>query len=37
LWAADITHIPMRRGFFYLFAVIDWYARRMRAWRLSTP
>ena len=34
-WAADITYIPMRRGFLYLFAVIDWYSRRVLAWRLS--
>ena len=35
VWAADITYIPMRRGFLYLFAVIDWYSRRVLAWRLS--
>jgi transposase InsO family protein len=34
-WAADITYIPMRRGFLYLFAVIDWFSRRVLAWRLS--
>jgi len=34
-WAADITYIPMARGFMYLFAVIDWYSRRVLAWRLS--
>ncbi len=34
-WAADITYLPMRRGFLYLFAVIDWYSRRVLAWRLS--
>ena len=31
----DSTYIPMRRGFLYLFAVIDWYSRRVLAWRLS--
>jgi putative transposase len=35
-WAADITYIPMRRGFVYLFAVLDWASRRVLAWRLST-
>jgi len=34
-WAADITYIPMEHGFMYLFAVIDWYSRRVLAWRLS--
>jgi putative transposase len=34
-WAADITYIPMAHGFMYLFAVIDWYSRRVLAWRLS--
>ena len=35
VYAADITYIPMRRGFVYLFAVMDWYSRRVLAWRLS--
>jgi putative transposase len=35
VWAADITYIPMRRGFVYLFAVLDWATRRVLAWRLS--
>jgi putative transposase len=35
VWATDITYIPMRRGFVYLCAVIDWYSRRVLAWRLS--
>ena len=35
VWAADITYIPMARGFVYLVAVIDWYSRRVLAWRLS--
>ena len=34
-WAADITYIPMRRGFVYLMAVLDWYSRRVLSWRLS--
>jgi putative transposase len=35
VWAADITYIPTRRGFLYLFAVMDWSARRILTWRLS--
>ena len=35
VWAADITYIPMRRGFVYLFAVMDWASRRVLSWRLS--
>ena len=34
-WAADITYIPMACGFAYLMAIIDWYSRRVLAWRLS--
>lgn len=35
VWAADITYIPMRRGFVYLFAVLDWHSRKVLSWRLS--
>ena len=35
VWAADITYIPMARGFAYLVAIIDWYSRRVLSWRLS--
>ena len=35
VWCADITFIPMRRGFMYLFAIMDWYSRRIIAWELS--
>ena len=35
VWAIDITYIPMARGFVYLAAVMDWFARRILAWRLS--
>jgi len=35
VWAADITYIPMPRGFVYLCAVMDWASRRVLAWRLS--
>lgn len=35
VWAADITYIPMARGFAYLVSIIDWYSRRVLSWRLS--
>ena len=35
VWAADITYIPMARGFLYLVAIMDWYSRHVMAWRLS--
>jgi len=35
VWATDITYIPMRRGFVYLSAVLDWATRRVLSWRLS--
>ena len=35
VWCADITYIPMRRGFLYLVAIMDWYSRKILAWRLS--
>ena len=35
VWATDITYIPMRQGFVYLVAIVDWYSRRVLAWRLS--
>ena len=34
-WAADITYIPMARGFLYMMAIIDWASRAVLAWRLS--
>ncbi|QYO71453.1 IS3 family transposase [Vibrio cholerae] len=34
-WAIDITYIPMAKGFLYLVAIIDWYSRKVLAWRLS--
>ena len=38
VWAADITYLPMARGFLYLVAVMDWHSRYVLAWRLSnTP
>jgi putative transposase len=35
VWCADITYIPMRRGFLYLVAVMDWASRKVLSWRLS--
>jgi len=35
VWAADITYIPMHRGFLYLVAIMDWSTRRVLSWRLS--
>ena len=35
VWAMDITYIPMARGFVYLAAVVDWFSRRVLAWKLS--
>ena len=35
VWATDITYIPMKTGFVYLVAIMDWYSRRVLSWRLS--
>ncbi len=35
VWSADITYIPMARGFCYLVAIMDVFSRRVLAWRLS--
>ena len=35
VWAMDITYIPMARGFVYLAVVVDWFSRKVLAWRLS--
>jgi putative transposase len=35
VWASDICYLPMARGFAYLVAIIDWYSRKVLAWRLS--
>ena len=35
VWAMDITYVPMARGFVYLVAVVDWFSRKVLAWRLS--
>jgi len=35
VWTTDITYIPLRRGFMYLVAVMDWYSRKVLSWRVS--
>jgi putative transposase len=35
VWSADITYVPLRCGFLYLMAILDWYSRYVLAWRLS--
>lgn len=35
VWSADITYVPMRRGFMYLVAIIDWFSRLVLTWQLS--
>jgi putative transposase len=34
-WSTDITYVPMRQGFMYLVAILDWYSRYVLAWELS--
>ena len=35
VWCSDITYIPIKRGFLYLVAIMDWYSRKVLSWRLS--
>src|SRR3712207_7915479 len=35
VWCADITYVPMPRGFLYLVAIMDWWSRYVVAWELS--
>ena len=35
VWSSDITYVPMRHGYLYLVAIIDWYSRYVLSWRLS--
>lgn len=35
VWSADITYVPLRSGYLYLTAILDWYSRYVLAWRLS--
>ena len=34
-WCADITYIPLAKGFLHLVAIMDWWSRKVLAWRLS--
>jgi putative transposase len=34
MWSSDITYVPLRHGFLYLVAVIDWYSRYVLSWRI---
>ena len=35
VWSADITYVPLLKGFMYLVAIIDWFSRFVIAWQLS--
>ncbi|HWB10790.1 MAG TPA: DDE-type integrase/transposase/recombinase [Pirellulales bacterium] len=35
VWSTDITYVPLRHGFLYLVAIMDWYSRHVLSWRLS--
>jgi putative transposase len=35
VWCSDITYVPMKQGFMYLTAIMDWYSRKVLSWRLS--
>jgi putative transposase len=35
VWCSDITYIPLKRGYLYLVAIMDWYSRKVLSWRLS--
>lgn len=35
VWATDISYVPMARGFVYLVAIVDWFSRKVLAWRVS--
>lgn len=35
VWAADITYVPMKKGFMFLVAIVDWYSRAVLSWRVS--
>ena len=35
VWCTDITYIPIKKGYLYLVAVMDWYSRKVLSWRLS--
>ncbi len=35
VWSSDITYLPMRRGFLYLVAIMNWHTRKVLYWRIS--
>jgi len=35
VWSTDITYVPMKRGFMYLVAIMDWHSRRVLSWQIS--
>jgi len=35
VWCTDITYIPIKRGFLYLVAIMDWQSKKVLSWRLS--
>jgi len=35
VWAADITYLPLKKGFMYLVAIMDWYSRKLLSWKVS--
>ena len=35
VWCSDITYLPMRKGYLYLVAIMDWFTRKVLAWRIS--
>ena len=35
VWCTDLTYVPMRKGFLYLVAIMDWHSRKVLSWRLS--
>lgn len=37
VWASDVSYLPMAHGFGYLTVILDWYSRRVLAWRVSVP
>ncbi|MDI9849561.1 IS3 family transposase [Rhodoblastus sp. 17X3] len=37
VWCADITYLPMKRGFLYLIAIMDWHTRKVLTWRIALP
>ena len=36
VWCTNLTYLPMRKGFMYLVAIMDWHSRKVLSWRLSS-